>query len=145
MQLTAVAMPAPSGPADRARAADRLAYVASIAAQTAELAAARFDAAGTRVTRGDLLADLFATLSPIQLGSAIDDAIEGALAVAPEEAWRRPDLRWASDSIVDILFHSATDPTVDRPWAIFDAMARELDEAAAPLLDAAAAIAPRPR
>ena len=30
------------------------------------------------------------------------DLIEGALAVAPEEEWRRPDLRWSADVTVDI-------------------------------------------
>lgn len=145
MQLHAVATFAPSGPADRVRAADRLTYLAGMAAHSAEFAAARFDAAGTLVTRGDLLADLLAKLSPIQLGSAIDDAIEGALAVAPEEAWRRPDLRWSADALVDIVFHSAADPTVGRPWVIFEAMLRELDEATTPMFDAAAAIAPPQR
>jgi hypothetical protein len=144
MQLTHVTS-VPSGPADRVRAADRLSYLAGISVATAELAAARFDAAGTRVTRGDLLADLLTKLSPIQLGSAIDDAIAGALDVAPEQAWCRPELKWSSDAIVDILFHSAADTTVDRPWVIFDAMARELEEAAGPLFEAAAAIAPPTR
>jgi hypothetical protein len=133
---------APASPADRLRAADRLAYLAGVAAETAELAAARFDASGTQVTRRDLLADLFARVTPVQLGAALDDAIEGALAVAPDEAWRRPDLRSANDALLGVLFAAAEHTTRGRAWHVYDELFAELEAATAPLFAASAAIAP---
>jgi hypothetical protein len=129
----ATSAPRSEGQADRFRAAVTLVFLPNSIYDIVERGAAAADAAGRQVSAGDLLQPYLARVSADGTRSALLDAVEGALRVAPEFETERAALTDAANGVADLLSRAAADRTTGAAWDVAERFTHALDEVAAPI------------
>jgi hypothetical protein len=140
MQLTA---PAPATtPVPRTDAAKALIAVPMGIVMTATMTAMTKSMSGQAASRADLVAPLLEKLSVDQAKGAMLQAIDGAIAAAPELAPRAEALRQAADGIAALLADAATDATKGDANQSLERLTTPLEPLMGPIMEAALVLDP---
>ena len=132
----------PGAPGTRTDAAKALASVPMGAVMVATMTAMTKQMAGQPASRAELVAPLFEKANAEQLKLAMLNAIDGALAVAPELAERGEAMRQAAAGVVALLQEAAADTNQVPADQALRALSAPLQQVAAPLLEAALVLDP---
>jgi hypothetical protein len=135
----------PTVPASREEAAKALIGVPMAAITVASMTAMTKTMANQPASRADLVTPFLEKLPAANLYMTMANAIDGALALAPELAPRNEALRAAAQGVAALLAEAAADTT---PGNAMEALARlsgPLQLAATPLFEAALVLDPNLR
>lgn len=132
----------PGAPTTRTEAAQALASVPMGAIMVASMTAMTKQMAGEPASRAELVAPLFEKASAEQLKLAMFNAIDGAIAVAPELSDRNAAMRQAAEGVVALLVEAAADTTQGPADQSLERLVTPLQQAATPLLEAALVLDP---
>lgn len=132
----------PGAPTSRQEAAKALLAVPVGAIMTASMTAMTKQMANQPASRADLVAPLLAKLTPEQANIAMLNAIDGALALAPELAPRNEALRTAAAGVAALLAEAAADTTAAPAMQSLDRFTTPLQQVAAPLFEVALLLDP---
>lgn len=132
----------PTAPTTRSKAAKALASVPMGAVMVATMTAMTKQMAGQPASRAELVAPLFEKATAEQLKLAMSNAIDGAIAVAPELAERSDALRQAAAGVVALLQEAVADTAQVPAEQALEALTTPLQQVATPLLEAALVLDP---
>ena len=149
MQISGIApaavrgeMPTMPAPTTREEAAKGLAAVPGGVAAVASFTAMSKSMAGETASRADLVAPMLEKLTPEQAKLTMFQAIDGAIALAPELADRAESLRQAAAGVEALLTEAAADTVQASPDASLDAIMNPLQALLAPVMEAALILDP---
>ncbi|MCB0878711.1 MAG: hypothetical protein KDC46_06985 [Thermoleophilia bacterium] len=132
----------PTAPTTREEAAKALAGIPVGIATVASFTAMSKSMAGQTASRADLVAQMLEKVSPEQAKMMMFNAIDGAIALAPELAERNESLRQAAAGVEALLTEAAADTTQADPQASLQALMTPLQAILAPVVEAARILDP---
>ncbi len=147
MQITGVTPMAartdvPTAPATRPEAAQALAAMPAGIAGMAAFVAMSKQMAGETASRADLVAPMLEQMTPEQARMTMLNAIDGALALAPELADRNEALRQAAAGIEALLVEVAADTTQTDVDTALQGLMTPLEPLMTPFMEAALVLDP---
>lgn len=132
----------PTAPATKQEAAKALMAVPGGIMAVATMTAMPKQVSGQPTSRAELVAGLVAQLSPEQAQMMMVNAIDGAIALAPELAERSDALRQAAAGVAALLAEAAADQTQGPVDSVLTGLLTPIQAAAMPLFEAARVLDP---